>query len=97
MANIRKRPRHLLINVGTQDSDIANASDALWYFSDKITKEILASNLSSNARDKIGRLTTRMQHYAKELGKALSRPDQEAFSTKEGTRAYLNRLLEQQK
>jgi len=91
------RPRTKRVNVSTSDLQVTNLADALWVYSNKLDSEIRQANVSSQFRDQLARVLTRLRHYAQDLGKSLEKPNDQAFVSADSTRQHLILLLDSNK
>ena len=69
----------------TTNNQVTDMSLALWECSEYISKTIMRTNLNSYFRDRLARLTQRLQKEAIELGNDLAPANPKAFDTSYST------------
>jgi len=70
----------------TTNKQITDMALTLWESSDYISRTIMRTNLNSYFRDRVARLTQRIQKEAIELGKDLTPANEKAFETIHSTK-----------
>ena len=76
----------------TTNKQVTDMALTLWESSEYITKTMMRTNLNSYFRDRLARLTQRLQKEAIELGNDLSPVNAEAFGTKSSTKLIAQQL-----
>jgi hypothetical protein len=69
----------------TTNNQVADMSLALWECSEYISKTMMRTNLNSYFRDRVARLTQRLQKEAIGLGNDLAPANPKAFETSHST------------
>lgn len=76
----------------TTNKQITDMALTLWESSDYISRTIMRTNLNSYFRDRVARLTQRIQKEAIELGKDLTPANEKAFETIHSTKLIARQL-----
>jgi hypothetical protein len=76
----------------TTNKQVTDMSLTLWECSDYISKTMMRTNLNSYFRDRVARLTQRLQKEAIELGNDLTPANQKAFETANATNLIARQL-----
>jgi len=76
----------------TTNNQVTDMSLALWECSEYISKTMMRTNLNSYFRDRVARLTQRLQKEATELGNDLVPANQKAFETANATNLIARQL-----
>jgi len=76
----------------TTNNQVTDMSLALWECSEYISKTMMRTNLNSYFRDRVARLTQRLQKEATELGNDLVPANQKAFVTANATKLIARQL-----
>jgi hypothetical protein len=76
----------------TTNKQVTDMALTLWECSDYITKTMMRTNLNSYFRDRLARLTQRLQREAIELGNDLSPANKTAFETVQSTKLIARQL-----
>ncbi len=69
----------------TTNKQLTDMALTLWECSDYISKTMMRTNLNSYFRDRLARLTQRLQKEAIDLGNDLTPTNQKAFETSHST------------
>ena len=76
----------------TTNKEVTDMALTLWESSEYITKTMMRTNLNSYFRDRLARLTQRLQREAIELGNDLAPANQAAFQTIHSTKLIARQL-----
>ena len=76
----------------TTNNQVTDMSLALWECSEHISKTMMRTKLNSYFRDRVARLTQRLQKEAIGLGNNLAPPNQKAFETANATKLIARQL-----
>lgn len=76
----------------TTNTQVVDMALGLWECSDYISKTVMRTNLNSYFRDRLARLTQRLQKEAIELGNDLAPANQKAFETSNSTKLIARQL-----
>jgi hypothetical protein len=76
----------------TTNKQVVDMGLTLWECSEYITKTLMRSNLNSYFRDRLARLTQRLQKEAIELGKDLLPVNEAAFESGQSTKLIARQL-----
>ena len=76
----------------TTNKQVTDMSLTLWECSEYISKTMMRTNLNSYFRDRVARLTQRLQKEAIDLGNDLTPANQKGFETANATKLIARQL-----